>query len=355
MTADRENRSPDKRQPWASAFVTTYMTAAALAFLVGALFVLALGGNVGVAFVAVLKSSIGSWSGFAQTLNKLCPLLLGSLSVAFGMRGGHINIGVDGQMYMGAVVATGVALMLESSGLPWPVFVPIVLLAGILGGGFWGFIPGVLRVRYRASEIFVTVMLNFIAISFVDYLANGPWNDPLAGEAITLPIATAAELPALMPRAGAHTGIFIALAAVAGMYVLMAKTIVGYEIRAVGDNPTASRFAGIHIHRITLIIMPLCGALAGLAGAIEVSGLHQSLILGLVGAEGPTYGVMAILAAVIGRNHPLGVTLAAVVFAVLLVGSDSLQRSINLPGSAVFVFQAIIVLTVLCVQARRKS
>lgn len=355
MRADVEPLGMPGRQRSALSLGAPYATAAVLALLVGTIFVLALGGNVVVAFGAVLKASIGSWSGVAQTLNKFCPLLLGSLSVAFGMRGGHINIGVDGQMYAGAIVATGMALALQSSGLSWPLLVPIVMLAGVLGGGLWGLIPGVLRVRYGASEIFVTVMLNFIAISLVDYLANGPWNDPLAGEAITLPIPTAAQLPALMPQAGAHTGVFIALAAAAGLHVLMSKTILGYEIRAVGDNPTACRFAGININRITLIIMPVCGALAGLAGAIEVSGLHQSLMLGLVGTDGPTYGVMAILIAVMGRNRPLGVTLATVIFAVLLVGSDSLQRSINLPASAVFVFQAIMVLTIIGVEARRQS
>ena len=336
-------------------FGFTYFLAAALALAAGVLFVLAMGGNVWVAFQTVLRSSVGTWSGFAQTLNKFCPLLLGTLSVAVAMRGGHFNIGVDGQIYAGAIAATGLAFTLQGWNLPWPLFVTLAMLGGILGGALWGLVPGLLRVRYQANEIFITVMLNFVSFSLVDYLANGPWNDPLAGEAITRPIPPAAKLPALMPKSGAHMGVFIALAAAVGVYALMARTVLGYEIRAVGTNPTAARFGGINVARITLIIMPICGALAGLAGAIEVSGLHQSLMLGLIGTEGaPTYGVMAILVAVIGRNSPIGVTLAAFVFAVLLVGSDSLQRSIGLPGSAVFVFQAIIVLTVIFVEARRK-
>ena len=332
----------------------TYSTAAILALAFGAIFIVAFGGDVLVALGTVLRSSLGTWGGFAQTLNKFCPLLLASLAVAFGMRGGHFNIGVDGQIYAGAIGMTGTAFALQGLNLPWPIFVPLGMLGGILGGWVWGFIPGILRVRYQVSEIFVTVMLNFVALYLVDYLANGPWNDPLAGEAISLPIPDASVLPQVMPKSGAHFGFIIALAAAVGMYFLMTRTIVGYEIRAVGDNPRAARFGGINVARITLIIMPTCGALSGLAGAIEVSGFHQSLLLGISGSEGaPNYGAMAILIAVIGRNNPLGVTIAAAMFAVLVSGSDSLQRSIGLPGAAVFVFQAIIVLTVVFVQARR--
>ena len=335
-------------------FLITYSAAASLAIFAGAVFILAFGGDVLVAFGTVLRSSLGTWGGFAQTLNKFCPLLLGSLAVAFGMRGGHFNIGVDGQIYAGAIGMAGTAFALEGFGLSWLIFVPLGMIGGIAAGWFWGFIPGILRVRYQVSEIFVTVMLNFVALYLVDFLANGPWNDPLAGEAISLPIPDASQLPQVMPQAGAHMGFVIALFAAVGLYCLMSRTIIGYEIRAVGDNPTAARFGGINVSRITLIIMPTCGALAGLAGAIEVSGFHQSLLLGITGSEGaPNYGAMAILIAVIGRNNPFGVTIAAAVFAVLLAGSDSLQRSIGLPGAAVFVFQAIIVMTVLLVEARR--
>ena len=349
-----EDRREERRQEYLSSLVT-YAFAGALALGMAALFVLAFGGNVGVAFLTVLKASLGSWGGFAQTLNKFCPLLLGSLAVAFGMRGGYFNIGVDGQIYVGAVGMTAVAFGLKGSGLPWGLFVPIGLLGGILAGAFWGLIPGFLRVRYQVSEIFVTVMLNFVAFYLVDYLANGPWNDPLAGDAITHPIPDNAVMPALMTQAGAHTGVLLALLGTAVMGFLMSRTIVGYEIRAVGDNPLAARFGGVNIKRITLITMPICGALSGLAGAIEVSGFHQAMMLGMTGPEGaPQYGAMAILIAVIGRRNPFGVTIAAVFFTILLVGSDSLQRSIGLPSSAVFVFQAITVLAVLYVEARRE-
>jgi len=217
------------------------------------------------------------------------------------------------------------------------------------GGALYGLIPAALRAYFAVSEIFVTVMLNFVAGFLTEYLATGPWNDPLAGEAITRPIPRAAALPMLLPRAGTHAGIVIALGAVAGVWWLLSRTVLGYQIRAVGDNPRAARIGGVPITAVTLFALTASGALGGLAGAVEVAGFHYRLILGLT----PGYGVMAILIAVLARQRPVGAAVAAFFFAVLLVGSDSLQRSVGLPGSAVFVFQAVIVLTVLVAEALR--
>ncbi|HXF83702.1 MAG TPA: ABC transporter permease, partial [bacterium] len=228
--------------------------------------------------------------------------------------------------------------------------VPLVLAAGLAGGGAYAFVPAVLRTAFRVNEIFVTVMLNFVAVFLTEFLATGPWNDPLAGEAITRPIPAAAQLPMLIPAAGTHLGIIIALAAAAAVAFLLRGTVLGYQIRAVGDNARAARLGGVPITAVTLVALTASGALAGLAGAVEVSGFHYRLILGLT----PGYGIMAILIAVLARQHALGAVAAAFGFAVLLVGSDSLQRSVGLPASAVFVFQAIIVLTVLLAEARRK-
>jgi len=326
----------------------TYVAAIALAALVSALFVLAMRGDVLVAFRTILVSSLGSLGGIGQTLNKICPLLLGSFAVMIGLRGGFFNIGVDGQIYGGAIAGTGVAFALAGSGLPAPLMIPAVLVAGFLGGAAFGGIPGVLRARWSVNEIFITVMLNFVAYYLTEYLTTGPWNDPVTGEAITVAIPVAANLPMLMPAAGAHTGILLAGVVSALTALLLTRTLLGYEIRAVGDNPRAARIGGISISRITLITLSLSGALAGLAGAIEVSGYHNRLVLGLT----PGYGAMAILISVLGKKHPVGVAAASALVAVLMVGSDSLQRSVGLPASAGFVFQAIVVLCVLLVEAR---
>ncbi|HET6948243.1 MAG TPA: ABC transporter permease [bacterium] len=337
-----------RRLPWERAGI--YMLGVVVALAIAGIAITLVGGDVRSAYATVLRVSLGSVVGVGQTLNKMTPLLLATLAVVLSFSGGYFNIGVDGQIYLGAIFATGSAFALGALGLPRVVLIPAVLLAGIAGGALYAFIPAVLRAVFAVNEIFVTVMLNFVALFLTEYLATGPWNDPLAGEAITRPIPAAATLPMLIPRAGTHAGILIALGAVVVVAWLLARTVLGYQIRAVGDNPRAARIGGVPITVVTLVALTASGALAGLAGAVEVSGFHYRLILGLT----PGYGIMAILIAVLARQHPVGAAVAAFFFAVLLVGSDSLQRSVGLPASAVFVFQAVIVLTVLLAEALRK-
>lgn len=300
------------------------------------------------AFGTILRSSLGSAGALGQTLNKATPLVLGALAVAFAMRGGFTNVGVDGQIYLGAICATGLAFLLGSA-TPAFVALPLVLLAGGVGGLVAVLPAALLRARWGVNEIFVTVMLNFVFFNLADYLATGPWNDPLAGEAITRPIPASAQLPILVSDLSAHPGILLALAIALALAWALNRTLLGYELRAVGDNATAARVGGIDVARIAVAALAVSGAVAGLAGAIEVSGYHQRLILGL----SPGYGYMAILLAVLGQRRPLGVVVAGLAFAVLLTGSDSLQRSVRLPQSAVLVFQAIILLTILFAEALR--
>ena len=326
---------------------TKYVVAAAVAALAGALVIALMGGDVLSAYRSFLWSSLGTAGGFAQTLNKMCPLLLGGLAVGVARRAGYFNIGVDGQIYAGAIAATGVALALERA--TTPALAVLVVAVGVIGGGLFAAIPGALRAWWSVNEIFVTVMLNFVAAFLTEYLTTGPWNDVMAGEAITRLIPDAATLPMLSVRAGSHVGIFIALAMAGVVWLLIERTRWGFEVRALGDNARAARVAGIPTARITFAVLIASGALAGLAGAIEVTALHHRLILGLT----PGYGVMAILIAVLGQSQPAGILVVSFAMAVLLVGSDSLQRSIGLPASAALVFQALIVLSVLFVDARR--
>jgi len=328
--------------------VGVYAAAILAALVLIAILLLLAGANPLVAYGTILRSSLGSLGGFGQTLNKATPLVLGALAVAFAMRGGFLNVGVDGQIYLGAICATGVAFAL-GTGAPALLAVPLVLLAGVAGGALAALPAALLRAVWGVNEIFVTVMLNFIFLLLADYLATGPWNDPLAGEAISRPIAAATQLPPLMPQAGTHPGILIALLVAVVLAWVLNRTRLGYSIRAVGDNPIAARVGGIAIGQIAVAALAVSGAVAGLAGAIEVSGYHQRLIVGI----SPGYGYMAILLAVLGKQRPLGVVVAGFAFAVLLVGSDSLQRSVRLPQSAVLVFQAIILLTILFAEAMR--
>ncbi len=321
--------------------------AAALGLL--AAVVVALGGNVEAALAGLFRASLGSGAGLGQTMNKTTPLLLGSLAVVLGLRAGVFNIGVDGQIYAGAVAATGLAFLL--AGLPRAVLLPAVLLAGMAGGALWACGPAWLRARMGVSEIFVTVMLNFVALFLVEYLSTGPWNDPTAGEAITRPIPPHAALPTLLSQTGAHAGILLAGAAAVAVWLLLYRTVFGYELRAAGDNPSAAALGGVPVERTVAAALLASGALAGLAGAVEVSGFHYRLILGL----SPGYGMMSILIAVVARRHPLVAVLGAVGFAALLVGTDSLQRSVGLPASAVFVVQAALLLVLLAVEGLRRA
>jgi simple sugar transport system permease protein len=324
-----------------------YLVGIGVGAVVTAAMIAALGADVPLAFAALLRSALGSLVGVGQTLNKVTPLLLGGLAVAVGLRAGCFNIGVDGQIYLGAILATGLALRFEAGAMPAAVLLSLTLAAGAAGGAAFGWIPGLLRARWGVSEIFVTVMLNFVALYLTEYLATGPWNDPMAGEAITRPIPTEASLPLLLPMAGMHAGILVALAAAMLVWVVLERTALGFELGAVGDNPRAARIAGIDTRRLTALALTAGGALAGLAGAIEVAGLHNRLILGL----SPGYGVMALLVSVLGKNRVPGVVVAAAGMGILAVGSDSLQRSVGLPASAALVFQAAVVLTVVLLES----
>ncbi len=327
--------------------VVIYLGALTVAVLVTAGFIAAFGGDPVVAYRMIVQASVGSAAGLGQTLNKATPLLLGSLAVALAMRGGFFNIGVDGQMYAAAIAATAGAFLLAGSTLPAWAAVSIVLAVGTVGGALLGTIPAVLRAGWGVSEIFVTVMLNFIALFLTEYLTTGPWNDHVAGEAISRPIPAAAVLPQLDPQQGAHAGIILALVIGLALAWLLARTWLGYQIRAAGDNPVAARLGGVNLVRIALVALTASGGLAGLAGAVEVTGVYNRLILGLT----PGYGILAILIAVLARRAILGVIVVSLGFAMLLVGSDTLQRSIAFPSSAVYVFQAVTVLCVLLAEA----
>ncbi len=317
-----------------------------VALVVNALLLAALGANPVTAYSTILSAALGSVAGLAQTLNRTTPLLLGASAVAFAMRAGYVNLGIDGQIYAGAILATGVAFLLD--GWPAVVLLPVVLLAGLVGGGLLASIPAWLRATRGINELFVTVMLNFVALFLAEYLATGPWTDPVAGEAITVPISAAADLPRLLPGGG-HAGILLALPVAVGLSLWLARTRSGFEFRAAGSNPLAAGFGGVRLVRIGVVALVVAGALGGLAGAIEVTGVHSRLLTGLT----PNFGYMAVLIAVLARRSPVATIPVAFAFAVLIVGADSLQRSVGLPPSAVLLFQAVVVVSILAFETAR--
>lgn len=341
------NVAPQQRRlPDVVANISTYLVALAVALAIGGLALVLIGADPLDAYATMVRSSLGSSVALALTLNKATPLLLGGAAVAFAMRAGYLNLGVDGQIYVGAAVATGVAFAM-GSGYPTPLTVAAVVIAGGAGGAAFGLIPAVLRVRYGVNELFVTVMLNFVGFYIADWLATGPWTDPIAGEAITKAIPAGWRLPRLFE--GAHIGVALAVPIAVALAVWLVHSRRGFEFRSVGLNSAAARLGGVNLAATGVVALVVSGAVAGVAGGIEMAGVHGRLVSGL----SPNYGYMAVLAAVLARRSPLLAIPVAFGFGALLVGSDALQGSIGLPSSAVLIFQALVVLSVLFFESLR--
>lgn len=315
------------------------------ALLVGAVLLLLLGENPITAYTVLIRGSLGNVNGLTQTLTKMTPLLLVALGICIAFRGGMINIGGEGQIILGALATTAVALAFPT----WPrwILLPVVLLSGALAGAFWGGIAGVLKARLDVNEILSTVMLNVIALQLMNFLLRGPMLDPEQIAAGTN-IAQSAALPKqvwltrLVPRTLLHSGIILAIILAVLVYLLLWRTTVGYRIRAVGLNQSASRYAGIPVRSYMALSMILSGGFAGLAGAVEVTGVHHRMIEGLSGG----YGFSGIVAALFGHLHPLGAIPASFFFGALLVGADKMQRTIQVPSALIIALQGLVVLFV---------
>ncbi len=321
------------------------IAAVLLAFAIGAVLLWALGENPLEAYWTLISGAFGSVSGLTATLTKMTPLLLVGLGICISFRGGVINIGGEGQLIIGALGATATGLALSA----WPgwLLLPVSLLAGALAGAAWGGIAGVLKARLNVNEILSTVMLNSIAFQLMNWLLRGPMLDPAQREAGThIPQTEALPesiwLLKLVPRTQLHTGIFLALILAVLVYLLLWRTTLGYRIRTVGLNPSAARYAGIRVPTYVALSLILGGAFAGLAGAVEVVGLHHRMLEGMSGG----YGFSGIVAALFGKLHPLGTIPASFFFGGLLVGADKMQRAIQVPSALITVVNGLVVMFV---------
>jgi ABC-type uncharacterized transport system permease subunit len=248
-------------------------------------------------------------------------------------------------MIIGAIAATWLALSMGE--LPRFLLIPGVLLGSFLAGAVWGFIPGILKARFQVNEILTTIMMNSIALQLMNFLLQGPLMDPKGVEAGTY-LAQSARLPQsawlirIIPKTLLHSGLFLALVMAALVYALMWRTTIGYRIRAVGLNPSASRYSGINVPVNQALALTLAGGLAGLAGAVEVLGVQHRLLEGLTSG----YGFTGIVAALLGWLHPLGLIPASLFFGGLLVGANTMQRAVQVPSALIDVILGIVVLFV---------
>ena len=321
------------------------MLALLAALLVGAVILILLGVNPFEAYATMFAGAFGSVAGITQSLVKATPLLLVGLGICIAFRASVINIGAEGQIILGALAATWFALTLR--GLPGWLLVPLTLIVGFIGGSFWGFIPGILKARLRVNEILSTVMLNAIALQFMNLLIRGPLMDPEGVKSGTY-LAQSERLPEqawllrLVPQTLLHAGVILAVLLAIAVYIFLWRTTIGYRIRAVGLNPDASRYAGISVPTYQALSLTLAGGFAGLAGAVEIMGVHHRILENITSG----YGFTGIVAALFGGLHPLGLIPASYLFGSLLVGADKMQRATQVPSSLIDVILGLIVLFV---------
>ena len=315
-----------------------------IGLLMGAIVLAFVGTHPGEAYREIARGAFGSVYGLSETLVKATPLLLAGLGVGVAFRAGVWNIGAEGQLYMGAMGGTWIALTYPA--LPAPLLQPLMIIAGCLAGAFWGLIPAVLRTRWRVNEIISSLMCNYIAILWVDFLVYGPWKDPRAfGFPFAPPLPQTARLPSI-PGSRVHLGLLLGLLAATGLAVLLKHTRLGYEIRIVGLSPAAARYAGMNLTRTTWLVMALSGGLAALAGVCEVAGVQGQLKHGL----SPGYGYTAIIVAWLARLNPWATIVVSMLLGGLLVGSDMLQIAMNLPVAVAYLLQGLILFSVLGVE-----
>ncbi len=315
------------------------------ALLIGALLLLLAGANPLAAYKAMLWGPFSSRYGITETLVKTTPLILVALGIVIAFRSGTLNIGAEGQMMIGALAGSAFALAFPS--LPGIVLLPATLLVSFAAGALWGGIPGWLKAYLSVNEILSTIMLNAIAAQFVTYMLRGPLIDPKevsygTGFPQTAQLPKAAWLPRLLPRVRLHWGFILALVLAGLVYVFLWRTSLGYKMRTVGAQKEASRYGGVRVERMMVLAMLLSGGFAGLAGMVEVLGIHHRLMDGISGG----YGFSGIVVALFGQLHPLGAIPAGILFGALMLGADMMQRAVSVPAAIVFTIQGLVVLFV---------
>lgn len=294
---------------------------------------------------AALQSGDGSaiaqaFYPITESLVATTPYIFAGLAVAVGFRCGLFNIGAEGQLYIGAICSVWVGFAVK--GLPAVIHIPLALLAGAAGGAAWAFVPAILKAKTGAHEVINTIMMNYIAFRLSEWLLGdkGPLKRPDSANPVSPLIEASAELPRFFPDPlRFHLGFFIALGVAALIYWFLFKTTFGFEIRTVGANPNAAKYAGMNITRNLIIAMCLSGALAGLAGANEVLGVNHNLAF----AFSSGYGFDSIALALLGKSHPLGVVLSALLFGTLRSGATRMQNVARIPIDIISVIQALII------------
>jgi len=315
--------------------ISVPLAAVLLAAVIGALILAVSGANPLRAYAALIQGAFGNSKAVGRTLEKATPLIFSGLAVAFGFKAGLFNIGAQGQLLFGAIVSAALGFGIE--GLPAIVHIPLALLGGGVAGALYGAIPGALKTFTGAHEVITTIMLNYVAINITDYLADGPWKDTAPGNIVarTPPIFDSAKIPEI---GGVSFSIVIAILFAAITWWLLWRTPLGFEIRTVGQNPHAAKYAGVKVARTVILTMILSGLLAGIGGAVETQGV--------VGRYQPGFnaglGFDGITIALLGKTHPFGVIPAAILVGAMKAGASQMQFSAGVAKEITDVIQALI-------------
>ncbi|KKM96240.1 hypothetical protein LCGC14_1180140 [marine sediment metagenome] len=296
------------------------------------------------ALVSIPTGAFGNLTSSSETILRLIPLLLTATAFLIALKARFLNLGIEGQLYIGALLAYLVGANMGV--VPSFIAIPVIFIAGFMGGVLWLAIPLIMKTKLGVNEIFPTVVMNFIAMFLIAWLTIGPLKDPNSFTARTPLLPESTWMPLIDPKYRIHVGVFIVVIIALIIYMILHKTTIGYKIRAVGQNPRASEHGGVNVTRVVITAGLLSGGIAGLAGFMEVFGVHHYLSRGF----SPGFGYIGIAVAALGIFHPIGVIFAAFFFAVLQIGGESMQRSAGIPIHIIFIMQAVLVLTVLIVQ-----
>jgi general nucleoside transport system permease protein len=339
-----QTATPPPRDPvvWA-AVVALLVGATALAGLIALA-----GENPLLVLAGLIRYAFFTTNGLADTTVRAIPFCLVGLGVALAFRAGVFNIGADGQLIAGAGAAIACAPLL--AGWPAPSGLLVLLLAGMAGGAVWGAIAGILKARFGANEIIATIMLNYIAVQLLGWLLRGPLQEPGGIFPRSVRLAADLRLPVLIDGTRITAGLLVALLAVAAVWIIVARSRWGFALTLTGANPEAARYGGARPGFVVVSVMAASGALAGLAGIVEVSGLHGRLQEGFA----PGFGLTAIAVALLARLNPLLIPVSAFGFAGLYVGSATVARTSAVPYPVVHLIEAAIILGFLAVGVLRR-
>jgi ABC-type uncharacterized transport system permease subunit len=318
------------------------VSAVGVALLAGGMVIYLSGLNPLHAYTELVKGAFGSTYAVTEVFVRAMPLGFAGLAFALAAKGGLLNIGAEGQIYVGALGGTLVALFLQS--LPAYLLLPLAILSGAAFGAMWGTVPGILKAKWNVNEFVNTMLMNYVALYLVNYLVAGPLREPtVTNYPQTAKFAATAQLPVLVSGTRLTIGIILLFVLAIGADVLLQRSTLGYQIRVIGHNPRAASYSGMSRRGIIVLNLALAGALAGIGGTVQVMGVQHRLIESF----SPGYGYTGIAVALLGRNHPIGVVISSLFFGILRTGRRAMESYSGVSFYLMTIIEGLIVLAVL--------